>query len=118
MQEKVKLPKVTVDALNLMMAKGTPRSEIVERHIHKDHLQVNNCEYVEVLPTETLISALYIGYEVEQTPEEKVRQTFDYALEQIGNLGDHPQAEHWKGLKTGIITTLAILNIKIEGVNA
>jgi hypothetical protein len=116
--EKAKISKEAANALELMRAKGAPLNEIVERHINHDHIRVNGWGNVEQLPTDTLIRALYIGFEVQQTPEEIIKGAFEHAIEQLDKLGDHPQAEHWKGMKYGIIITLGALGIKIKGVNA
>lgn len=56
-----------------------------------------------------LMSALVNGYTVEQTPEEKVHEYYDSLNEQDG----FESAE-----QDGILTTLDLLGIKIEGVNA
>ena len=72
MSEKVKLQKEVIEVIETMTATGAPLNEIVERHIHGDHLRVNGYGLIEQMSTDTLIRALYIGYEVEETPEERL----------------------------------------------
>jgi hypothetical protein len=55
------------------------------------------------------ILALYNGYEVEQTPEEKVREYY-------GKLNQHHDCDWREAMH--IKKTLNLLGIKIEGVNA
>lgn len=69
----------------------------------------------------TLAAVLVNGYEVEKTPEEKVREYY----EAVRNLweerylaGDTEGKRFHAGALVGICTTLGIFGIKIEGVNA
>ena len=89
----------------------------VEGHQVLDYDWKTLMGYAETYPL-NYMQALVIGYEIEETPEDTVRNAFQHALNEIESLGDHPQVEHWKGMKSGIIITLGALNIKIEGVNA
>lgn len=68
----------------------------------------------------TLAAALVNGYEVEATPEERVREYY----EAVRNLreerylaGDTEGKRFHAGALVGICTTLNIFGIKIEGVN-
>jgi hypothetical protein len=66
------------------------------------------------LDLDTLIRALYIGYEVEQTPEDKVREFFKEHWDKLVDLVDQQEA---KTICVTIYKTLDLLGIKIEGVN-
>jgi hypothetical protein len=59
---------------------------------------------------DALIIALVNGYEIEKSPEDKVREFFESCRQ-------FDSTYHY-GAKYGIITTLNILDIKIPGVNA
>jgi hypothetical protein len=59
--------------------------------------------------------ALVNGYEVEETPEDKVREYFGLYS---GNFRDSHEHRHALGVTQGVRETLNILNIKIDGVNA
>jgi hypothetical protein len=122
MSEKVKLTQQQADALEKMFELGiNTKSRIIELHVKLPDGWKDHCTPLNDMDLDDLITAIYIGYEVEQTPEDKVRKTFEYALEQIEKHdfghGDNQNAEHWKSLKSGIIFTLESLNIKIKGVN-
>ncbi|MEC2215100.1 hypothetical protein [Bacillus velezensis] len=60
----------------------------------------------------TLAAALVNGYEVEKTPEEKVREYFEKLW------ADYCDTNEIEIAKETIINTLDLLGIKIEGVNA
>lgn len=105
--EKVKITREQADAIESMRAKGLPNSEIVSRHVHGDHIRVNNLKSMDTMSLEALVIALYIGYEVEETPEDKVREYYNsFSDNQSGEFG-----------KSFVKRTLDLLNIKIVGVN-
>jgi hypothetical protein len=68
-------------------------------------------EYFHDKPAE-LMSALVNGYEVEQTPEEKVQEYYDFLRSASTWNEDHA------GKVRAIEKTLDLLGIKISGVNA
>lgn len=68
-------------------------------------------ENIAHMPLDTLIRALYIGYEVEETPEDKVRE---YHNEQY-NYKDHDTQD---SSPNAICNVLNMLGIKIDGVNS
>lgn len=57
------------------------------------------------------LASLYIGYEVEPSPEEKLREYYE-------DLRDSSEGSIYWTRSEGVLTTLQILGIKIEGVNA
>ncbi|MCY8472388.1 hypothetical protein [Bacillus halotolerans] len=69
----------------------------------------------------TLAAALVNGYEVEKTPEEKVREYFEDVKNRREKRRDAGLFESFRyndGKVDGIRNTLDYLGIKIEGVNA
>jgi hypothetical protein len=66
----------------------------------------------------TMASALINGYEVEKSPEDKVRERFDYCYKQWQTAGDAPYRRYYHGKVVGVQQTLDLLGIKITGVNA
>ncbi|MED1742030.1 hypothetical protein P4U97_21470 [Bacillus swezeyi] len=118
---EIKKPVITkeqAEALILLQGDLTD-SAILELYVG-DSLAVRNprnrCLYdLDLL---TLAAALINGYEVEKTPEEKLRQWFEEERE-IGdeyyNRGEEHRSQE---VVQTIIDTLNILGIKIEGVNA
>lgn len=118
--EKVKLDREAAEALELMKAKGAPLNEIVERHVCSDLIIVNGWENVRLLPTDTLIRALYIGYEVEQTPEDKVRELYrEWADKQAKSYREREPDTHKSTSMfiRGMMATLEALGITIDQVN-
>jgi hypothetical protein len=69
---------------------------------------------VNELSNDDFIAALYVGYEVEQTPEEKVREYF----ERSKPVGHHCEMQPGDFKVMAIKHTLNLLGITIEGVNA
>lgn len=68
-----------------------------------------------------LMQALVNGYEVEKSPEEKVREYYDRCRDNAriaDNNERYDQAEYLNSQAIGVSITLDILGIKIEGVNA
>ena len=68
-----------------------------------------------------LMSALINGYEVEQSPEDKLREYYDKCRENWMKQYDakeYGQSEYLNGQAVGVSTTLHILGITIEGINA
>lgn len=127
MSEKVKLPKKVAESLDEFKGTYEGFEWMVLSAIVSNEDKNSSSGYGNILKRfatdsksdfQKIISSLVNGYEVEETPEDKVREAFQHALNEIKSLGDHPQVEHWKGMKSGIIITLGALNIKIEGVNA
>jgi hypothetical protein len=72
---------------------------------------------------ESYMTALVNGYEIEKSPEEKVREYYEEIHEKHGKsfaevpYGGKPP-HYFSGVKDGIKTTLDILEIKIEDINA
>lgn len=112
----VKLTKEQAEAL------GNARqiwedSEMVEIHASSGKCRWSeNSQALESLSLDTLIKALYIGYEVEQTPHDKVRELYN----EIDKAYTHtfPDATSLRVFaKQAIKTTLDILGEEVEGVN-
>jgi len=68
---------------------------------------------LQTLDIEDLAKALINGYEVEKTPEEKVSEY--YRKHELCTL---ELSDKYNGIRIGIRTTLDLLGINIEGVNA
>jgi DNA integrity scanning protein DisA with diadenylate cyclase activity len=102
----VALADTKTEALQDILRLGyeAERSEIILRHFEHDY--------------DELMEALICGYEVEKTPEEKVREYYDY-LEKCynGNLHNKEASKYHLALVT-VRRTLNDLGIKISGVNA
>ncbi|WP_025851665.1 hypothetical protein [Bacillus velezensis] len=66
----------------------------------------------------TLAAALINGYEVEATPEDRVREYYDELQEKQRTSQSRGVTFSLECEREGVINTLNLLGIKIEGVNA
>ncbi|ATO08506.1 hypothetical protein ACJGE4_15605 [Bacillus velezensis] len=66
----------------------------------------------------TLAAALLNGYEVEATPEDRVREYYDELQEKQRTSQSRGVTFSLECEREGVINTLNLLGIKIEGVNA
>lgn len=112
--EKVKLPKEVADALkharvDLKWEDGNILAKCVRGDWDLESMQILNNFCKKDDNKLTIAKALVIGYEVEQTPEDKVRNYYD----ECSRSAD----EGIRNERFGIRNTLNILGIKIEGVN-
>ena len=117
MNEKVHLPKEVVKAIEMAKFhyvsnvltdptllrkhadKGSPSCEIILREWGTEETRLR------------YLSAIVNGYQVEETPEEKVREYYEHF--------NQPFAERFMESEQHVIAkTLNLLGIKIEGVNA
>ncbi|MDF1511155.1 hypothetical protein PZE06_23780 [Robertmurraya sp. DFI.2.37] len=95
---------------------GKGRKSISDSRLEKLH---DWCEEDETTKREDLIiTALVNGYEIEQSPEDKLRELFDMSKYRRSMLPDPLDRALYRGQVIGIIKTLNILGIKIEGINA
>lgn len=67
---------------------------------------------------DVLMSALVNGYTIEQTREEKVREYYEESINRKDNAKMEYIRDRACSEAVGILTTINILGIKIEGVNA
>jgi hypothetical protein len=68
---------------------------------------------------ETYMSALVNGYEIEKSPEDKVREYYEEIREVFKSTIDGSYDEEYlRGIMHGVVKTLNLLDIKIPGVNA
>lgn len=115
--EKVKVTKAQADAFEEIIGVGDDMSHQVQLHAKYPDNWRSNSE-LNGMPLDTFIRALYIGYEVELSPEEKVREMYCKAADEEKDLYNHPQASWWRSRRRAIFDTVNALGIKIEGVNA
>ncbi|PAE51972.1 hypothetical protein CHH95_06420 [Bacillus licheniformis] len=106
---EIKRPVITkeqADSIEAFLKVGT-KEELLTAKVHCCHFgdEYSGINTIDIM---TLAAALINGYEVEKTPEEKVREYYE-------SHGGSPSAEE---RKAAIRETLYKLGIKIEGVNA
>lgn len=108
--EKVMLtPKQAKKLQSFNLSNEKNRVECILDHV--DNLGKDDFWRLRVpdLSTEDLIKAIYIGYEVEKTPEEKLVDYFSRM--------DNDTADASALIAKGIYETLKILELKVEGIN-
>lgn len=77
----------------------------------------NEISLLDTIPLDTLIRALYIGYEMEQTAEEKVLEAW---VNHDWNVPRHEKEHHdayYSGFRKGMKFTLDAYGIKVKGIN-
>jgi hypothetical protein len=108
--DKVKLTQQQADVLETELKSSQingDKSKFVKMYVNLGDDDWQDGYPLTCLKNDDLIRALYIGYEVEQTPEDIIAQL--YRL---------PPFTHSIGAyRNGIEDTLNTLNIKIKGVN-
>jgi DNA integrity scanning protein DisA with diadenylate cyclase activity len=126
MTEKIVVPSAVAEAIRhytdladtkteaftdiLSLGYEAERSEIILRHFDHDY--------------DELMEALICGYEVEKSPEEKVREYYEYvksereSLQGYSTLEIRQQSAKYRTTELAIENTLDLLGIKIAGVNA
>jgi hypothetical protein len=109
---KVLLTKEQAEALESALAvDGGKREQVVEWHLQD--LWSGKREALNGMPLDTIIRALYVGYELDKSPEEKL-------IAYIQEL--HEQAVKEEIVASakilGVMKTLEILNIDLKGMNA
>lgn len=122
--EKVKVTKEVAEAIELVKPYNTLDQIVKVSALNKwggdedDYAEcLNSCQ----LPLNTLITALYIGYEVEESPEDKASEAFLDALKkrrQAHDDEDNDASYFYKGYMTGIRFMAETFDIKVVGVNA
>jgi hypothetical protein len=107
MSDKVKLTREQAECLkeNELMH-GTEK--LVQIHAIDPNGWLDN-NPLHGLPLDTIIRALYIGYEVEQTPEEKLLQYYTVQKNSVSD--DQERTE------VAIVRVLEFLGMKVKGIN-
>ncbi|MBO0602758.1 hypothetical protein I2483_13905 [Sporosarcina sp. E16_3] len=112
---KVTLPREVVEAIELSKSQGD-----VERMVaivaEKDPIGYERFATIMRLDLFTLMKALVNGYEVEKSPEEKVREYYN-AKGSKRRFADQYDRGYAYGILEGIERTLDLLGIEIGGDN-
>lgn len=106
--EKVKLTQEQKERIDILKSLETTNADMVRNHTEGWNSPNNKC--LNEITLDSFIRALYIGYTIEKTPEEKVFDYYSsYYVETI--------TPYNRGLMDGIRNTLSYLNIDIKGIN-
>lgn len=113
---KITLTKDQSEALESALdLQGCNKANVVEWHA--TNLWDGKRKALNGMPLDTLIRALYVGYEVEPSPDEKIAQKYKelqglYTIRMCESNGGF-----YAGKLEGIRFTLDTLNVKVKGVN-
>jgi hypothetical protein len=113
MSEKVVLTKKVADALEMARKRGD--EEVIEVIFDSENSYVSEeTKILNALDRMDLVRALMNGYEVEETPGDRVRAYYENL-----DMKDLRGVSYYEltGEKRGIRKTLNLLDLKIEGVN-
>lgn len=109
MAEKVKVSRVIAEALRTVLSNGNI-SSCIEKHVHGWDYEPKFP--LKKLTTEEFARCCLTGYEVEETPEERLLKIYQ-AHEERPSI----QPVWNDGVVDGIKMALDTLNIKIKGIN-
>jgi hypothetical protein len=122
---RVTLPREVAEAIEKLRENGVRNFAIIhsalklseastEEKVISDWVAENYQDNLDAL-----IIALVNGYEIEKSPEDKVREYYNYAQDRydLSNNGSSEE-DYFAGVLKGIEITLNLLDIKIPGVNA
>lgn len=104
--EKVNVTKEQAEVIKRANGAET-ESLFLEAHVKNNFHPDNRC--LKNLTLDELAKALYIGYEVEQTKEERLLREYELATD--------TGFSYHTGIRDGIKITLDIYGIEIEGIN-
>ncbi|MFC8958253.1 hypothetical protein ACFTXL_01020 [Bacillus subtilis] len=116
---KPTITKEQADVIQIFMDGEKEKSDLLRIHAKNRWIEEFSC--LNDLDIMTLAAALVNGYEVEKTPEEKLREYFEETKrtrDERHLAGDIEGKRFHGGALVGICNTLERLGIKIEGVNA
>lgn len=106
--DKVKLTKEQAEAV-VSACISWEKHQIVKIHLENPNDWCNDCEALSGIKPDTIIRALYIGYEVEQSTEEKIYEL--WKSQKYSKADDQIRTEY------GIERVLEIIGMKVKGIN-
>lgn len=119
MSEKVLLPREVAEAIEYLRKKGYRNFTIMRLafEAHSDSSVIRKWAFnINGRGTpDLLMKALVNGYEIEETPEEKLQRYYSDVNEQFNELLESDSRLY--GVLEGIENTLDILGIEIPGIN-
>ncbi|WHM14838.1 hypothetical protein [Bacillus velezensis] len=116
---KPTITKEQAEVIQIFMDGGKEKSDLLRIHAKDRWIEEFSC--LNQLDIMTLSAALVNGYEVEKTPEEKVREYFEKTKrtrDERHLAGDIEGKRFHDGTLVGVCNTLDYAGIKIKGVNA
>ena len=99
--EKVKLNSKQATALEYVLSKYTGK-EIILTHASNPNGWLERASGINSLDFDTLVKAIYYGYEIEQTPEEKLEELYDKYENYFLMSTSQTQRSYYQGICHGI----------------
>jgi predicted mannosyl-3-phosphoglycerate phosphatase (HAD superfamily) len=125
MTDKVKLPREVAEAIEKIREKGGRNYAIIRAAIKLSEASAEEKVISDWViknfqdNLDALIIALVNGYEIEKSPEDKVREYYEGLIEtKTDSLNDPYTRELAAYEASAVVKTLNLLDIKIPGVNA
>ena len=122
MTQKVTLPREVAEAIEGLRRLGKDNRWIIEAANGITNgtysMKIRAFAYKDGGNFDKILTALVNGYEIEKSPEEKVREYYDATLESMAVSDTISEHHESYGITLGIRKTLDLLGIQIEGVNA
>jgi Protein of unknown function (DUF1642). len=116
MSDKVKLPREVAEAIEDLRKDHYDNRALIDE-IYEGAARPVLQAYAET-NFDTLLNALINGYEIEKSPEEKVREYYEGLIETKQDLSNDDYTRELAAYEaSGVSKTLDLLGIKIEGVN-
>jgi hypothetical protein len=120
MSRKVTLPKEVAEAVGYYRGQGFSNASIISTAVTNAGVGSHAKALVYYVTagennSDELMRALVIGFAVDQTPEEQIREYWEDVMTRWENADDTDR--YYEGSHDAILTVLGILRAKIEGVN-
>ncbi|MGG1018608.1 hypothetical protein ABE151_04375 [Bacillus paralicheniformis] len=115
---EIKRPVITkeqADALLGLYAEEWSKEDVLEYHVTREW--TDRFSPLNDLDTVTLASALINGYEVEKTPEEKVREYYEKLCDGYDRAQFYEDEGKYLLMKRAVRRTLDALGVQIAGIN-
>lgn len=112
---KAKLTKQQIEDLNYLKNEIWSEERIVEFHAKNNKGWSNDYNSLNSVSLDEMIKALYVGYDLIQTPEEKLKECYEQVLD--WSMKPYP-IENFEPVffRAGIMTALKIMEMKVEGI--
>ncbi len=107
--DKVVLTNAQAEAIENIKEVYSDYTFIIKSHVEHSDGWIGKSEPLNDLNLDSLIRSLYIGYEVERTPEEELLKEYHFNK-------NHSDSK-WGYYADGIKAAIDILDITIEGIN-
>ncbi|WP_056683702.1 hypothetical protein [Cytobacillus solani] len=118
MTKKVTLPREVAEAIEMYLGEFGKKTLLYTFCNPKTFGWTPKYSAFHKLDLDTLMSALVNGYEIEKSPEEKVREYLNETERCRVNADTSSHYQFFRGRTEGVIVTLNLLGIQIEGINA